>query len=159
MKKSRKVKNNKALTPYRPWLAFLRQHRQAVVTAALGLAGGGWVAFWLITSGLWYWLFRIVAPAMIIGITVRLVWEAIENDAPRPEPGWMGVEMKGEPLPEGWDQEPEKYSARDVPAHENTPDVLVDEYNPDYIAELVDRMEKEAKGRRKKGPDFEIVEK
>lgn len=139
------------IAPYRPWLAFLRQHRQAVVTAALGLAGGGWVAFWLITSGLWYWLFRIVAPAMIIGITVRLVWEAIENDAPRPEPGWMGVEMKGEPLPEGWDQEPDRGSAYASEYLETEEDV-----RPDASEIHARRVLRDQAGRRGAGVEFEI---
>jgi len=50
-----------------------------------------------------------------------------------------------------------KYIARDVPAHENTPDVLVDEYNPAYIDSL-----KQAAGKVKSlepGAELEINEK
>lgn len=146
---------------YRPWLAFMRRYRRQAITGCLAAAASGWVAFWLATSGLWYWCFQLVAPCMVIGITVRLIWSAIEDDAPHPEPGWQGAEMEvwqedsTAPILDGG-KGPEKYSARGVPASPATPEVLVDEYSPEYISALVAKMEKENRERQRRGPEFEV---
>lgn len=154
------MNNNSNLpTPYRPWLAWMRRNRQQIVTGCLAAAGGGWVAFWLATSGLWYWCFQLVAPCMVIGITVRLIWSAIEDDAPHPEPGWQGEEMslpsRGSSLVHGNPAgDPEKYRARDV--FDERTGLQADELNPEWVANEIARMDRERALGRKTGPEFEV---
>lgn len=51
----------------------------------------------------------------------------------------------------------EKYIAQDVPASPATPEVLVDEYNPEYLKRLRQRLEKQ-KPLEPGGPGLEIIE-